>query len=351
MEALLIYHTIALTVAVILDRIVGDPHFLPHPVRFIGFLIALFEKGFLEKTDDSANAGAKSDGPDKREYTKKERSEFRKGVLLCILVILISTGIVAGLLYVSYRIHFLFGMGVEVILSCYFLAAKSLCVESKKVYQSLKNNDLEGARRNLSMIVGRDTKDLNKEQIIKASVETVSENTSDGVTAPFLFLAFFGPVGGVFYKAVNTMDSMIGYRNERYEYFGKTAAKLDDILNYLPSRISALMMIASCALLRITSKEYLPKEAARIWKRDRRKHKSPNSAQTESACAGALGLKLGGDHLYGGKVVKKPEIGDGIKAADTEDILRSHRLMYVTEDLIWLCFVILSTGMILLFQQ
>jgi len=350
MRELLIYHTIALTLAIILDRIVGDPHRLPHPIRWIGALIAALEKGFLGKEDaasEESNSRAKGEESDGKAG-KKEKAEFVKGLFLCLIVITVTTGLTTALMYWGYRIHPFLGMALEIILSCYFLAAKSLCVESKKVYKSLKKNDLEEARTNLSMIVGRDTEHLNEEEIIKAAVETVAENTSDGVTAPFLYLAIGGPVSGVLYKAVNTMDSMIGYRNKRYEYFGKTAAKLDDVLNYIPSRISAILMIASCGLLRIGSKEYSPKQAAKIRKRDRRAHKSPNSAQTESVCAGALGLALGGSHMYGGKLVNKPVIGEALRNAEIDDIIRSHKLMFVTEDLTWLLFVAVSAGVIAL---
>ena len=183
----------------------------------------------------------------------------------------------------------------------------------------------------MSMIVGRDTEALGQEEIIKAAVETVAENTSDGVIAPLLYTALGGPVLGFGYKAVNTMDSMLGYHNERYESFGKRAARMDDAFNFVPARVSAVLMILSAWMLGLFSKAFNGKEAYRIWKRDRRKHLSPNAAQTESACAGALGIRLGGAHLYGGVLVEKPAIGDARRKPVTEDIARAVRLMYLSE--------------------
>lgn len=177
------------------------------------------------------------------------------------------------------------------------------------------------------MIVGRDTQDLTTEGVTKAAVETVAENASDGVIAPLFYLAIGGPVLGWAYKAVNTMDSMVGYKNEKYIDFGRAAAKLDDAVNFLPSRISAYLMIFAC---RLCGKDYDAARAKRIYLRDRRKHASPNSAQTESACAGALGLRLAGDASYFGKIVKKPFIGDRIRPTEPEDIPRANRLMYAT---------------------
>ena len=206
------------------------------------------------------------------------------------------------------------------------LAARSLYNESMKVY---KAQDTETARKAVSMIVGRDTESLDRDGIIRAAVETVAENTSDGVTAPVIYMALGGAVGGFFYKAANTMDSMIGYRNEKYEKLGKFAARLDDVLNFLPSRITALAMIISSYLLGFDGKN-----AWRIWRRDRRKHASPNSAQTESVCAGALGIRLAGDAYYFGELHKKPFIGNDVRPIENEDIRRANRLMYVSSVII-----------------
>lgn len=196
-----------------------------------------------------------------------------------------------------------------------------------KVYQELKKGDIAASRKAVSMIVGRDTECLDETGVAKAAIETVAENTSDGVIAPMIFTAIGGPILGFFYKAVNTMDSMVGYKNDRYLYFGRTAAKLDDIVNYIPARISALLMVVSCFLC---GKEFDGKRAWYIFKRDRYRHASPNSAQTEAVCAGALGIRLAGNASYFGKIVEKPYIGDAERAVETEDIKRADRLLYTT---------------------
>ena len=215
------------------------------------------------------------------------------------------------------------------------IAAKSLMRESKKVYDALKQGDLPAARYALSMIVGRDTKELTEEGVIKAAVETVAENTSDGVTAPMMYIFIGGAPLGYLYKAINTMDSILGYKNERYLNFGRYPAKLDDIANFIPSRLTALLMIAASFLLGFDGRN-----AIRIFRRDRAKHASPNSAQTESVCAGALGVRLAGDIRYFGKVHKKDYIGDPIREIEAEDIIRSHRLMYGTAALTALIFFV-----------
>ena len=211
-----------------------------------------------------------------------------------------------------------------------------------KVYYSLQSEGLETARKAVSMIVGRDTSVLDEEGVAKAAIETVAENTSDGVIAPMLYTALGGPILGFFYKAVNTMDSMVGYKNEKYLYFGRAAAKLDDLINYIPARISAWLMI--CAAF-IGGKSYSGRQAYKIYKRDNRKHASPNSAQTESVCAGALGIRLAGDASYFGKIVKKPFIGDALRNVEYEDIKRVNKLMYLTA---WLCEMICLTLMVVL---
>ena len=194
-----------------------------------------------------------------------------------------------------------------------------------KVYKAIEKEDTESARLSLSMIVGRDTNVLDRDGMIRATVETVAENTSDGVTAPLFYMAIGGASLGFFYKAANTMDSMIGYKNEKYLNFGRTAAKLDDILNFIPSRFTALLMIISAFMLGLDGDG-----AFRIWKRDRLNHSSPNSAQTEAAAAGALGIVLGGDAYYGGKLCEKPYIGDASRYIENDDIVKVNRLMYVS---------------------
>ena len=233
--------------------------------------------------------------------------------------------ITAVLLLAAGFIHPYLRFVLMCVLDGWILAARSLKTESMKVYRRLKEKDLNGARYAVSMIVGRDTERLTAEGVTRAAVETVAENASDGVIAPLLFLLFFGPVGGFFYKAVNTMDSMVGYKNEKYLYFGRAAAKLDDLVNYIPARLTGLAFAAAACLIPGMS----GKNAFKIWRRDRRNHKSPNSAQSESACAGALGVQLAGDAWYFGELYHKPTIGDALRPIEPEDIPRANRLMYV----------------------
>ena len=309
MEHILTYHMIVFVCGFVLDLVFGDPHALPHPIRLIGTLIAGLEKKLLKL------------------QMRDEKKEFYKGILLVVLV-LFSTGAVAALvLVVAYWLHPAAGIVVESVMTYQILATKCLKDESMKVYQSLNEQGLEAGRAAVSMIVGRDTNALDETGVVKAAVETVAENTSDGVIAPMLYTALGGPVLGFVYKAVNTMDSMVGYKNDKYLYFGRAAAKLDDVVNFIPARISAYLMIAAAY---IGGKAFDGKRAYHIYKRDRRNHASPNSAQTESVCAGALGIQLAGDASYFGTVVKKPYIGDAHRAVEREDIVRVNRLMYVT---------------------
>lgn len=293
-----------------LDCALGDPYALPHPVRLIGKTIAALEK------------------PLRKLFP---RHEIFEGFLLCVAVLGLSTVIPAVLLTICYHVHLWLGIAVEGILIYYLLAARCLRDESMKVYRAIQANDIEAARRAVSMIVGRDTDVLDRNGMIKAAVETVAENTSDGVTAPMFYIMLGGAVGGFFYKAANTMDSMLGYKNERYLRFGRCAAKLDDLLNYTPSRLTALMMIASAFIIRLDGKN-----ACRIWRRDRRNHASPNSAQTEAVCAGALNVMLAGDAWYFGQLYRKKTIGDDLCPIENEDIRRANRLMYVTAGLAFL---------------
>lgn len=317
-------HVMAFFSGFLLDLLFGDPYFLPHPIRLIGTWIRVMEGWMLRKEDG-------------------KKTKLRQGRKMVFLVLFTTTALTAALLILSYRIHSCVGMAVEAIMTYQILAVKCLETESMKVYHSLQNGDLKQAREAVSMIVGRDTAHLDEEGIIKAAVETVAENTSDGVIAPMLYTAIGGPVLGFFYKAVNTMDSMVGYQNETYLYFGRAAAKLDDIVNFFPSRISAVIMILSSALL---GKEFSAKHAWRIYRRDHRKHKSPNSAQTESVCAGALGIRLAGDAVYFGKTVKKPYIGDELRSVEVSDIKRVNRLLYLSS---WLCEIVCM--LFLLFVQ
>lgn len=321
MEHILTYHMIAFVCGFVLDLVFGDPHALPHPIRLIGTLIAGLEKKLLKL------------------QMRDEKKEFYKGILLVVLILFSAGAVAALVLVVAYWLHPVAGIVVESVMTYQILATKCLKDESMKVYQCLNEQGLEAGRVAVSMIVGRDTNVLDETGVVKAAVETVAENTSDGVIAPMLYTALGGPVLGFVYKAVNTMDSMVGYKNDKYLYFGRAAAKLDDVVNFIPARISAYLMIAAAY---IGGKAFDGKQAYRIYKRDRRNHASPNSAQTESVCAGALGIQLAGDASYFGKVVKKPYIGDAHRAVEREDIVRVNRLMYVTAVISEvLCLVIL----------
>ncbi|MCR4691575.1 MAG: adenosylcobinamide-phosphate synthase CbiB [Lachnospiraceae bacterium] len=320
----MILHTQAFGLGILLDLIIGDPHSFPHPIRVVGALIGALDKALNSNPDE------------------KPQAARRKGIMLWICVMLCTFAATFFLLAVLYKVGRIPGGLGEAVLTCYILSARSLCKESMAVSKKLKEDDLAGARSALSMIVGRDTAVLDREEVIKGAVETVSENTSDGVIAPLLYTAIGGPVLGMAYKAVNTMDSMLGYHNEKYEHFGFFAAKADDVCNFLPARISALLMIGAAAILGCFSKAYDAAGALRICKRDRKNHTSPNSAMTESVCAGALGLQLGGTHLYQGIPVGKPTIGDAKRAAETKDIFRANVLMFMTKALsLLLLFAIL----------
>lgn len=297
----------ALIIAFILDLCFGDPDFRFHPIRIIGNYISLSEK-VLRKI-----------------FPKTKYGETVAGGILVIKVLFVSFAVPFLILFFSYRLNRFFGIGVESVMCYFLLAARSLSDAALKVYKPLKIGDTETARKNVSMIVGRDTESLDDVGITKAAVETVAENTSDGIVAPIIYMAIGGGVLGFMYKAVNTMDSMVGYKNDRYINFGKIAAKLDDIANFIPSRISAYLMILSAYILGFDGKG-----AFKIHKRDCHNHASPNSAQTESVTAGALGIQLAGDAYYFGKLYKKPFIGDKKRDIEYEDIKKSIKLMYLT---------------------
>ena len=291
----------------LLDIIIGDPVYSWHPVRIMGNCIAALEKAI------------------RKIFPKTNRGELIGGILLVIFMTAVFGGTAFLLFYWLYRISFWLGFAAETVVCCQLLAVKSLRDESMKVYYPLKDGDIEGARGAVSMIVGRDTAALDEEGITKAAVETVAENTSDGIGAPLFYAALFGAAGMCLYKAVNTMDSMVGYRNEKYEYFGKAAARVDDALNFIPSRLTAYAMLAATAIGR-----YDFKNAVKIYKRDKNNSKSPNAAKTEAAAAGALGIRLMGDAYYFGRLVKKPYIGDEKRRICCEDIKNVNRLMYMT---------------------
>ena len=238
-------------------------------------------------------------------------------------------------------LHPLAGLAVQLFWCAQALAARGLVQESRNVYKELAKGDLPAARRAVARIVGRDTENLTAEGVTKAAVETVAENASDGVIAPLFYMLIGGAPLALTYKAINTMDSMLGYKNKKYLYFGRCAAKLDDAANWLPSRLAALLWVAAAALAGGSAKG-----AWRIWRRDRRNHASPNSAQTESACAGALGVQLAGPAYYFGEYYPKPTIGDALHPIEPEDIRRANKMMYA-ESLLALLLGLAIRGVIL----
>ena len=312
----------ACAAGLLLDLLFGDPGWLYHPVRLIGNWISWAERQ-LRKVCGSHLMAA--------------------GGVLWVMTALMAFLIPFALLALAGWLHPALRFLLETFWCFQILAARSLSSESRKVYEKLKESDLPGARRAVSMIVGRDTEKLTEEGVTKAAVETVAENTSDGVTAPLIYMMIGGAPLGFLYKAVNTMDSMLGYKNDRYLYFGRIPAKMDDIFNYIPARITGLLMTAAAFLTGLDGKN-----AWKIYRRDRRKHASPNAAQTESVCAGALGVQLAGDAVYFGKVYKKEFIGDALRRIEPEDILRTGRLMYATEILTFLLCGGLKLALILL---
>ena len=310
---LILCHMLALAIGYVLDLIVGDPPDFPHPVRWIGRLISALDHAFMDRRMTGERAPSR---------------ERAAGVALCLVVLTVTGVATATVVIGAYWLCPAFGVAVEACLTCQLLAARSLYDESMKVHAALVGGTLEEARAAVAMIVGRDVARLDREGVTRAAVETVAENASDGVIAPLCYALVGGPILGFLYKAVNTMDSMVGYRNERYENFGTAAARLDDAANYLPSRLSALLMILAAF---VSGKDYSGANAFRVFRRDRYNHKSPNSAQTESVCAGALGVRLAGDAWYFGKLARKPYIGDATREIEPRDIPRTCRLMFVAE--------------------
>ena len=297
----------ALILGFFLDLLIGDPHGIPHPVVYIGKLIDVTEKGM------------------RKMFPKTVRGENFAGAAVWLIVVTVSAGIPLLVLHLAYGANCWLGLLLETILCAQILATKSLKTESMKVYQALQTGDLSKARYAVSMIVGRDTQYLDEAGVTRAAVETVAENTSDGIIAPMLFLAIGGAPLGFFYKAVNTMDSMLGYVEMPYKNVGLVPAKMDDVFNYIPARISAFLMLAAGGFLGMDVKN-----GWKIFKRDRYNHSSPNSAQTESVCAGLLGLRLAGDAWYHGVLHKKKFIGDPIRQIVPEDIPLACRLLYGT---------------------
>lgn len=318
------YHIIAFIAGFVLDLLIGDPHFIPHPVRLIGSLSSFLDKRLNcdVKYNSSENETAAGVNTEKLNLTI-----YKRGVLLVFTVIFATFAVSVIILVAAYSINLYAGVIAEAVMTWQILATKCLRVESMRVYDALRTDGVDAGRRAVSMIVGRDTSVLDEAGVTRAAVETIAENTSDGVIAPMLYTAIGGPVLGFVYKAVNTMDSMLGYKNDKYMYFGRFAARLDDVVNFIPARISAYLMITAAF---IGGRQFDGRNAYRIFKRDRFNHASPNSAQTESVCAGALRVQLAGDAVYFGKLVKKKYIGDGLREIEYEDIKRANMLMYIT---------------------
>lgn len=297
----------AIVAGFILDLIFGDPHWLPHPICLIGNLI-----GFLEKNLRRLLAPGKT-------------ALLLGGALMVVIVLSLSYVVPYAVLMLAEQVSPWLRFALETVMFYQIFATKCLRDESMKVYTALHNNDLADARVKLSWIVGRDTKELTAEEVTKGAVETVAENTADGIIAPMFYMFIGGAPLAFLYKGINTMDSMVGYKNDKFLYFGRCAAKLDDVANFIPARITGILMILASYFLNMN--------AAGAWKifwRDRYNHLSPNSAMTESVTAGALNIQLGGDHYYFGKLVHKDTIGDNIRPVVAEDIVAVNNLLYMT---------------------
>ena len=290
------------TIGLVLDFIIGDPNNPFHPVRIIGAL------------------GIKLENITRRVFKNLKISGFVTWLGVILITFLVNSLIVR----LAFSISNIFGIIIEGILLYFCISFKGLKVEGLKVIKVLESGDIEGARKQLSYIVGRDTEALDEEGIIRAVIETVAENTSDGIIAPLLFGALGGAPLAMTYKAVNTCDSMFGYKNDKYIDFGLVSAKMDDLFNYIPARLTGYLVIFAAFILRL---DY--KNSYRIYKRDRYNHTSPNSAHPESAVAGALGIRLGGANYYFGKIVEKPTIGDKNKVIEISDLYKTNNILLV----------------------
>ena len=318
---LFICQTIAIGCGYILDLLIGDPHWLYHPVRLIGNLISWLESILLKEKDTSAK-------------------KYRKGMVLAILTPLITGIVIVSILAACYHINMILGCVIETIMCYQILAVKSLKVESMKVYYALDKEGLQQARNAVAMIVGRDTKQLDEHGVVRAAVETVAENTSDGVIAPLFYMMLFGAAGGFVYKAVNTMDSMIGYKNDKYLYFGRTAARIDDVLNFIPARITGLLLIVVAFYSKLNAKG-----ALKMMMRDAKKHPSPNGGYTEATVAGALDIRLGGINYYFGRQSFRAYMGEAINELNAQHIQQTIKLMYNVSTLF---LIIMCVGYIII---
>ncbi|WP_338753285.1 adenosylcobinamide-phosphate synthase CbiB [Bacillus sp. FJAT-52991] len=295
----MIYHLLSMTLAFMIDRLIGDPPHWPHPVRWMGSFIS-----FLEK------------------HLNKGEQRRQKGVLMLVAVLLVAGGISLLLITLSYFIHPIVGVMVEAIIISTTIACRSLKEAGVSVYEPLHAGDMPEARLKLSYIVGRDTDQLNEADITRGAIETVAENTSDGVTAPLFWALLFGGVGAMMYRAINTCDSMVGYQNDRYGEFGWASAKLDDVVNWLPARLTSWLMVWS-----YPEGDYSKKQVWSIVRRDAKKHPSPNSGWCEAAVAAQLGIELGGLNTYKGLVSHRAKMGDSLKEKKAADILLANKIM------------------------
>lgn len=298
---------LAVVLGFVLDLIFGDPHQLPHPICLIGKWVSDGERFW------------------RKRFSATPKGAFRGGVCLNLTVLFLCFSVPFVLLQLAKWIHPLLWFFLQTLFCYQILATKSLKTESMRVYTALKQKNLPEARKFVSWIVGRDTERLDEPGIVKATVETIAENTTDGVIAPLIYLLIGGAPLAFLYKGVNTLDSMVGYKNEKYLYFGRFSAKVDDVFNFIPAIVTAFLMMMGTVFTGLCFKN-----AVRIYWRDRRQHASPNSAKTESVCAGALGVQLAGNAVYFGKVYEKPTIGDPLRPVEAEDIRRANHLLYAT---------------------
>ncbi len=306
----------AIIIGFLIDCVLGDPQNPLHPIRFLG----VFNNVFIKIYD--------------KLKIKNSYVQFIYGMFMNIFIVISTFSLFLFVKIYFYKLNFYLGFVFEILMSYFIIAPKALLTDSMKVYKELEKNDILKARFYLSHIVGRDTQNLNEEKIIKATVETIVENLSDGVISPLIYLFLGGVPLGMAYKAISTLDSMVGYKNEKFIYFGRFSARLDDVANFLPARVSAICIIISSFILKLDFKN-----SYKIYVRDRYNHLSPNAAHTEAACAGALNIELGGASFYGGKLVEKKTIGDKTKQIDKTDIILANKLMY-TSTIFFIIFMI-----------
>jgi adenosylcobinamide-phosphate synthase len=308
-----------IAIALLLDLVIGDPRWFPHPVRLIGWLITALEGPARRAIPDARVAGA----------------------VTALTVILAATLATVALLGIAGRIHPLLGDAAGIVVLYTTFAARDLARHGLAVYRALETFDLAEARRLVSWMVGRDTERLTETEVVRAAVESIAENTVDGIIAPLFFAVIAGPVGAMAYKAVNTLDSMIGYKNESYIDFGMTAARIDDAANYIPARLSVPILTAAAGLL-----GFQASAAWRIARRDGRKNLSPNSGMAEAAVAGALGVRLGGVMVRRGRPVNQPEIGDPVVPLAREHIPAANRLMFIATIIAAAAFLAVRWGVV-----